>query len=309
MSEKFPQIIDLPEADAEAYRAKQQAMQDTEDMLDARIAERAGMTDAELDAEAADYKAKKSEDSYARSHNYYKNMVDNPSTHMSHSSLSSDHLEGTSYGERKKYDVLEAREAADAAKPFMDVAVEIHEASKEFNDTDELTGENKTLIEYAEQRARLAAKKGEARELSNAEQKILDVYKADAEVAKVKVELGDTFWDMGPDEVIAASIEADERRQEATTREEKHKWSGMALKLENYARFLNTGEDDQYKEFSTDTTAASYLLGRMDAETGETTELGGEPLDDKKLMIQAKNLHSEAEMLRFVGSHMKHEKQ
>lgn len=228
-----------------------------------------------------------------------------PSRHMAHESLRRDEREGVAFDDREKYDLLEAREAAEAAKPFMDIAVALHDVDDEIHGTGELTHENKTLIEYAEQRARLAAKKGEARELSDAEQKILNVYEAEAEAAKVKLGLGEIWDAMGPKDVLAAEIEADDRFNQAKTREERGKWKDMSLKLEKYRRFLESGQDDQYKEFSTDTEHASYVLQRMDAETGETTELGGEPLDDKKLMIQAKNLRSEADMLRFVGSHMK----
>lgn len=230
-----------------------------------------------------------------------------PSRHMAHESLRRDEREGVAFDDREKYDLLEAREAAEAAKPFMDVAVALHTVDDEVKGggTGELTSENKILIEYAEQRARLAAEKGEAREMSDAEQKILNVYEAEAEAAKVKLELGEIWDAMGPEDVLAAEIEADDRFNQAKTREERGRWKDMSLKLEKYRHFLESGQDDQYKEFSTDTEHASYVLQRMDAETGETTELGGEPLDDKKLMIQAKNLRSEADMLRFVGSHMK----
>lgn len=231
------------------------------------------------------------------------------SKYMSHESLRRDEREGVAFDDREKHDILEAREAAEAAKPFMDVAVELHQTQEEVVGTDEITHENKALIEYAEQRARFAAEKGEARDLSDTEQEVLDVYKAQAQAVNVRVELGDDFWNMGPEEIISAAIEAEDRRKQATTREEKHKLADMERKLDNYARFLKSGEDDQYAEFSTDTTQASYLLGRMDVATGETTEYDGKSVNHNKLLIQARNLRSEAEMLRFVGNHMKLEEQ
>jgi len=228
---------------------------------------------------------------------------------MSHESLRRTEREGTAFDDREKYDILEAREAADAAKPFMDVAIELHETQEEAVGTDELTHENMALIEYAELRAKNAAEKGEARELSDTEQEVLDVYKAQAEAQKAKLELGDDYWNISPDEVISAAIEAENRRDQAKTRDEKSRWADLERKLDKYARFLKTGEDDQYKEFSTDTQEAMYLLGRMDVATGETVDYDGKPVDHNKLLIQARNLRSETEMLRFVGSHMKLEKQ
>jgi len=233
-----------------------------------------------------------------------------PSTEFSKAATQRDIAEGIPAGEERKYNLLEAQEAAYAAKPFMEVAVELYEA-QEYK---ELALENtdlNTLIDYSERRARLAVEKGEVRELSDDEQKILDVYKAKAEADKVMLEGGDDLFNYvtSPESIISASIEANDRFGQATTREEKRKWADMEQKLERYAEYLKSGEDRADDEFSTNTAHAAGLLGRVNVETGNTTEWDGEPIDEKKLRLQAHNLHTESDMLNFVSSHMRLEKQ
>src|ERR1035438_9028245 len=126
--------------------------------------------------------------------------IPTPSTEFSKVSLQQDFAEGISAGEERKYNIFEAEEAAYAAKPFMDVAVELYEAQEDKELALENTNLN-TLIDYAERRARLAAEKGKVRELSDYEQKILDVYKAQAESDKVKLELGDTYLDIDSEDI------------------------------------------------------------------------------------------------------------
>ncbi len=231
-------------------------------------------------------------------------FIPTPSTEFSNASTRRDIVEGIPAGEKRTYSLLEAEEAAYAAKPFMDVAVELYNAQED--ETKELALQNSglpSLIDYAERRARLATEKGEVPELSDDEQKILDVYKSQSESDKVKTDLGGDYLDLQPEDAISASIEAEDRFKQATTREEKSKWSNMGRKLERYADYLKSGNDDQYEEFSTSTTHVAGLLDRMSAETGEVAEWDGEPLDRKKLLLQVHNLRAEAEMLRFVGDH------
>ncbi len=233
--------------------------------------------------------------------------IPTPSTEFSKASTQRDIAENIPSNERR-YDFLEAQEAAYAAKPFMDVAVELYDAQEDAESALDNTDLN-TLISYAEQRARFAVEKGEVRELSDEEQKILDVYKAKAESDKVKLKLGDTYLEITPDDANSASIEAGDRSKQATTREEKSKWIDMERKSENYAHYLNSGHDDQYDTFSTNTTHLAGLLSRMNVETGTTTEWDGKPVDERKLRLQAHNLRNEAEMLKFIGNHTKLEKQ
>lgn len=235
--------------------------------------------------------------------------IPTPSTEFSNVATERDIAEGIPSNERR-YNLLEAREAAYAAKPFMDIAVELYKSQEDKELALDNTDLN-TLIDYAEQRARFAAEKGEVRELSDEEQKILDVYKAQAETDKVMLEGGDDLFNYitNPESIISASVEANDRFSRATTREEKGKWGDIERKLERYAEYLKTANDDQYKEFTTDTGHAAGLLGRMNVETGKTTEWNGEPVDERKLRLQAHNLHNEAEMLKFVDSHAKLEKQ
>jgi hypothetical protein len=233
--------------------------------------------------------------------------IPTPSTEFSNVATERDIAEGIPSNERR-YNLLEAQEAAYAAKPFMDVAVELYESQEDKELALDNTDLN-TLIDYAEQRARFAAEKGEVRQLSDEEQKILDVYKAKAESDKVKLELGDTYLEITPDNANSASIEAEDRSKQATTREEKSKWIDMERKSENYAHYLSSGQDDQYDTFSTNTAHVAGLLSRMNIETGTTTEWDGKPVDEKKLRLQAHNLRNEAEMLKFIGNHTKLEKQ
>lgn len=232
--------------------------------------------------------------------------IPTPSTELSKVATQRDIDEHIPAGEPREYNLLEAEEAAYAAKPFMDVAVELYGAQED----KELALENSnfsdlgSLIDYAERRARFAAEKGEVRELSDDEQKILDVYKAQAESDKVKLALGDTYLDIGPKDAISASIEANDRFKQATTREERRKWVDMEQKLERYADYLHTGNDNNDKEFSIYPGYTGGLLDRMDAKTGNTREWDGKPIDGKKLLLRAHNLRTEADMLRFLGEHM-----
>jgi hypothetical protein len=234
--------------------------------------------------------------------------IPTPSTEFSEASTRQDIFEGIPAGEERRYNILEAQEAAYAAKPFMDVAVELYEAQEYKEFALDNTNLN-TLVDYAERRARHAVEKGEVRELSGDEQNILAIYKAQAGVDKVKLELGDTYDNITPEDITSATVEAQDRFNVSSVREERSGLKRMEYKLDRYASYLKTGDDSSEKEFSTTTDHAAGLLGRMDVRTGKTTEWDGKPVDETKLRLEDHNLRTEADMLKFVGSNIQLQKQ
>lgn len=195
-----------------------------------------------------------------------------PSSYMNNMSLRRDIEQGIP-SEERKYNVLEAQEAAYAAKPFMDAATDLYDTYNSLENYDHLedvVGETNlsSLVAYAEKRAYDAAETKSVPELTHAEKSVIEAYQAEKELLKSEQAIFDSSDELmlSSDGLKDAIDAAYDRSKLATDREERYKWQKMEAKLKRYGDYLdndmNNGSPDHegFAEFHPSTSRASVLL-------------------------------------------------
>lgn len=209
-----------------------------------------------------------------------------PSRHMAHESLRRDEREGVAFDDREKYDLLEAREAAEAAKPFMDTATDLYDTYNSLETYDYLEDVVREtnlgpLVAYAENRAHNAAETKNIPELSHAEKSVIEAYQAEKELLKSEQAISDSSDELmlSSDGLKDAIDAAYGRRKSAKDRDEAYKWQKMEAKLKRYGDYLdndmNNGAPDHegFAEFHPSTSRASVLLGIAHSRNGELKDV------------------------------------
>lgn len=199
--------------------------------------------------------------------------ISTPSTEFSNRSANRDDLEGTPTGERRKYNILEAREAAYAAKPFMDTATDLYDTYNSLDNYDhmeDVVGETtlSSLVAYAENRAHNAAETKSVPELSHAERSVIEAYQAEKELLRSEQAIADSSDELmlSSDGLKDAMDVAYDRSKLATDREERYKWQKMEAKLKRYGDYLDNDmnndspDHEGFAEFHPSTGRAGVLL-------------------------------------------------
>ncbi len=199
--------------------------------------------------------------------------IPTPSTEFSNLSTRRDIAEGIPAGEERKYNVLEAQEAAYAAKPFMDTATELYDTYKSIDDFDymeDVVRETnlQSLVTYAENLAYNAAETKNVPELTHAEKSVIEAFQAEGELLKSEHAISESDVELSPDGLKAALDSAYDRRKLAKDRKEAYKWQKMEDKLKRYSDYLdntavgnnNPPDHELFAEFNPDTSRASILL-------------------------------------------------
>lgn len=199
--------------------------------------------------------------------------IPTPSTEFSRLSTNRDVAEGIPAGEERKYNILEAQEAAYAAKPFMDTATDLYDTYNSLDNYDhmeDVVGETtlSSLVTYAESRAHNAAETKSVPELTHAEKSVIEAYQAEKELLKSEQAISDSSDELmlSSDGLKDAIDAAYDRSKLATDREERYKWQKMEAKLKRYGDYLdnymNNGPPDHegFAEFHPSTSRASVLL-------------------------------------------------
>lgn len=177
--------------------------------------------------------------------------------------------------ESRERNILDSFEAATAAKPFMDVAVRLHDAKnmsqrvfsgyeegESVYDHDE-EGSLGYLTSYAEKRAHEAVNQGYASEITTDEAAMLDVFVAEAEMSEasamvdlmnVETEHVDEAWAVVSDRAREARA-----RKDHTTARELNK---LADRIELYGRQIAKGDldTDESRRLNPTASNAGFLL-------------------------------------------------
>lgn len=249
----------------------------------------------------------------------------NPSEAFASESDAYDTSRGKTPGEREseRESVLEGanREAAAyAAKPWMDVAVDLHDAKNNAASKLELLDEGETvydidgqgslddLVRYGERRAHAAAEGKRGDEVSPDEAAMLDAYKAEAQMEQAKAECNvDTLtedqmrqaWQKATDHLKAA--------RESGDKEEEKRWREVARLVSDYEEF-HTGEvseDDapaMKKKLYPDANNAGFVLGMLD-ENGNTRDDGFGTVDkfSKQAQRDTRNMQGMTDVYKLFG--------
>ena len=165
-----------------------------------------------------------------------------------------------------KYDVLAAESAAYAAKPYMDVAVELHHAGD--GDYAE-NGPLSRLVDYAERRAHQAVRGERDDSLTPLEKELLGVYKADA-----KLTVAETAIDYPPSaqQLDLAFSTADKKmRKAAVGSEEYKKWRDVKARTQDFEQLYHGGLSEADKAelglvALPESTNAGFLLNMLGAD-------------------------------------------
>jgi len=195
-----------------------------------------------------------------------------PSSYMNNMSLRRENKQGIP-SEERKYNVLEAQEAAYAAKPFMDTVTDLYDTYNSLETYDyleDIVGKTnlQPLVAYAEKRAYNAAETKSVPELTHNEKSIIEAYQAEKELLKSEQAIADSIGELelSSDGLKDAIDAAYDRSKLATDREERYKWQKMEAKLKRYGDYLdndmNNGPPDHegFAEFHPSTSRASVLL-------------------------------------------------
>lgn len=234
-----------------------------------------------------------------------------PSSYMNNMSLRRDIEQGIPREERK-YNVLEAQEAAYAAKPFMDAATDLYDTYNSLENYDHLedvVGETNlsSLVAYAEKRAYDAAETKSVPELTHAEKSVIEAYRAEKELLKSEQAIADSIGELelSSDGLKDAIDAAYNRSKLATDREERYKWQKMEAKLKRYGDYLdndlNGGAPDHegFAEFHPSTNRASVLLD-IASRNGELKDV-----DNNHTVLgvryDTRNMKELAEMNNFLA--------
>lgn len=205
-----------------------------------------------------------------------------PSSYMNNMSLRRDY-EQSIPSEERKYNVLEAQEAAYAAKPFMDVATELYDTYnglENYDHLDDVVGETnlQPLVAYAEKRAHDAVETKIVPELTHNEKSIIEAYQAEKELMESEQAISDSSDELmlSSDGLKDAIDAAYDRSKLATDREERYKWQKMEAKLKRYGQYLDdpTIEDGSFDlelqgEFNPNRGKAAVLLNSAVLRDGE----------------------------------------
>lgn len=201
-------------------------------------------------------------------------FIPTPSSYLNNVSLRNDIKQGIPLEERK-YNILEAQEAAYAAKPFMDVATDLYDTYKSHDSHDHIEdvvgGTNlSSLVAYAEKRAYDAAETKNVPELTHAEKSIIEAYQAEKELIKSEQAISDSSneLELSSDGLKGAIDAAYERRKLAKDHKEAYKWQKMEAKLKRYGDYLDNiaaGNNSLFdlelsEEFCPNRSKASVLL-------------------------------------------------
>lgn len=163
------------------------------------------------------------------------------------------------HAEQKK-SVLESEAAAHAAKPWMDVAVDLHDAknaaASDMLDEGqtvydiEVEGSLESLTRYAEKRARAAANGERGDDLTPDEEMLLDAHKAETKMEQAKTEFNDdTLTD---DQIHQAWRMANQRIKAARQMGDKaaeKQWRETARFISDYQN-LRSGDVDSSDEYA-----------------------------------------------------------
>lgn len=213
--------------------------------------------------------------------------IPTPSTEFSNLSTRRDIAEGIPAGEERRYNILEAREAAYAAKPFMDTATDLYDTYKSLDNYDHMEDVVKettlsSLIRYAENRAHNAAETKNVPELTHAEQSVIEAFQAEQELLKSQQAISDSSDNLmlSSDGLKEAIDVAYDRRKLAKDRKEAYKWQKMEDKLKRYSDYLddraigsnNSPDHELFAEFNPDTSRAGILLNAA-VHTGELKDV------------------------------------
>ncbi len=209
-----------------------------------------------------------------------------PSSYLNNMSLRKDIEQGIP-SEERKYNVLEAQEAAYAAKPFMDTATDLYDTYKSIDNYDymeDVVGETNlgSLVAYAEKRAYNAAGTKSVPELTHAEKSVIEAYQAEKELLKSEQAIFDSSDELmlSSDGLMGALDAAYDRRKLAKDSKEADKWQKMEAKLKRYGNYLDDiaiGNNDTFdvelsNEFSPNRNRASVLLEAA-LRTGELKDV------------------------------------
>lgn len=208
--------------------------------------------------------------------------IPTPSTEFSKLSANRDVAEGVAFDGSEKYSILEAQEAAYAAKPFMDAAIDLYDTYNGLDNYDhmeDVVGETtlQSLVAYAENRAHNAAETKNIPELSHAEKSVIEAYQAEQELLKSEQAISDSSDELmlSSDGLKDAIDAAYSRSKSANDREEAYKWQKMEAKLKRYGDYLENGTHDheELAEFNPNTSRASVLLDIANYRNGELKDV------------------------------------
>ena len=239
--------------------------------------------------------------------------IPTPSTEFSKLSTNRDIAEGIPAGEERKYNILEAQEAAYAAKPFMDTATDLYDTYKgldNFDHLEDVVGETNlsSLVAYAEKRAYDAAETKSVPELTHAEKSVIEAYQVEKELLKSEQAIYDSSDELmlSSDGLKDAIDAAYDRRKSAKDRDEAYKWQKMEAKLKRYGDYLdndlNGGAPDHegFAEFHPSTNRATVLLDVALYHNGELKDVDN---NHTALGVRSdtRNMKELAEMNNFLA--------
>ena len=216
--------------------------------------------------------------------------------------------------EERKYNVLEAQEAAYAAKPFMDTATDLYDTYKSLDNYDhveDVVGETnlRSLVAYAEKRAYDAAEAKSVPELTHAEKSVIEAYQAEKELVKSEQAITDSSDELmlSSDGLKDAIDAAYDRSKLAKDHKEAYKWQKMEAKLKRYSDYLddiaigNSGTFDVElsSEFNPNRGRASVLLNAA-LSTGELKNVDTNNTIPE-MISGTRRMHELAEMNNFLA--------
>lgn len=217
-------------------------------------------------------------------------------------------LGGAGYNRDRLIDDSElAQNAADTAKPFMDVAVDLYETrvgswlmggveSEEDRQVVADETDIQSLVEYARRKSDRAIELGQKVALTHNENIILEAYKAHIELEEV---VNDSRYEyFGDTPELQQAIDAvEEKISVAKDKETRNKWVAVANKLMRYQESFEYDDKISRDEFWPSIDNAVFLLDMAtdDVRSTEAVQVGDIYKDTK--MMQEKT-----EMLRILQS-------
>lgn len=211
--------------------------------------------------------------------------------------------------ESREGNILDSFEAATVAKPFMDVAVRLHDAKNmsqrvfsgyeegesvyDFNEQGSLG----YLTSYAEKRAHEAANLGRKSGVTADEAAMLDVFVAEAEMSEASAKID--LMNVETEHIDEAWAVVKDRAREARTRKDHtaaRELSKLADRIDLYGRRI-AGEDldaDENHRLNPDANSAGFLLSR--AIDGSIGDVDGAYLTKSAVARDAANMRENAAM-------------
>lgn len=226
-----------------------------------------------------------------------------PSQEFSNRSTNRDIEQGIPFDERK-LNVLDSLEAAYAAKPYMDAAVDLVNAYQENEggrgeSMDNIIKESpglESLIRFAEAKAHQAVENGEVSVTTGPEEIVLSAYAAEADMERAQTKCD--YDNLMPDDLHKVADVAYSRSKSLQGRE-RTRMSDMEQRLHRFATFLETGgadDEDIRKEFRADTTRAAQVLDSNTATVRPT-----EYVRVSEVRQDANWMRGQAEMYEFLS--------